>query len=226
MPGREIPLVTSEIYHVFNRGVAGLPSFCNKRNYTRAIETLLFYQNKKLPMKYSHFLSISNALRETFLENLAEEKDFLVEIIAYCLMPNHFHLILKQVNDNGISKFMGNFANSYTRYFNTREDRFGALFQGKFKAVRIETDEQLVHVSRYVHINPYTSYVVKTLAELENYPYSSLPEYLCKTATNYCSKEIILDGFKNIGLYKKYVFDQIDYERELHSIKHLILEEN
>ncbi|MCL5675925.1 MAG: transposase [Patescibacteria group bacterium] len=225
MPGREIPLVSNEIYHVFNRGTAGLPTFYNKRNYIRALETLFFYQSKKLPLKYSHFLKISNSQRELILQHISKEKDFLVEIISFCLMPNHFHLLLKQITDGGISKFMSNFSNSYTRYLNTSANRFGPLFQGKFKAVRIETDEQLIHVNRYLHINPYTSYVVKTREELENYPYSSLPEYLGKSRTNYCAKEIILDNFKSIDSYKEYIFDEIDYERELHNIKHLVLEE-
>ena len=140
-------------------------------------------------------------------------------------MPNHFHFLLKQVANRGISKFISNFTNSYTRYFNTKNKREGALFKGKFKSVRIESDEQLLHVSRYTHLNPYSSYVIKTLEELENYPYSSLPEYLQRSPKGSCQKEIILDQFKNLNSYKNFVFDQANYQRELENIKHLILEE-
>lgn len=139
-------------------------------------------------------------------------------------MPNHFHFLLKQVEEEGTSKFMSNFTNSYTRYFNVKNKRNGPLFQGKFKAIRIETDEQLLHLSRYIHLNPYSSYVVKTLKDLEKYPSSSFPEYLGKSQTSLCSKEIILGQFKNLNLYKKFVFDQADYQRRLEKIKHLILE--
>ena len=76
-----------------------------------------------------------------------------MEIICYCLMPNHLHLLLRQLMDGGISKFMSNFANSYTRYFNTKSKRKGPVFEGKFKAKRIETDEQLLHLSRHIHLN-------------------------------------------------------------------------
>ena len=224
MPGREIPLITNEVYHILNRGIAFQPSFQNKKDYTRAIEALFYYQNKKPPLRYSKFLLLANSKRTQILEKLTQEKQFLVEIISYCLMPNHFHLLLKQLTENGISKFISNFTNSYTRYFNTKHKRTGPLFQGKFKAIRVEINEQLFHLSRYIHLNPYSSYVVKTLKDLENYSYSSLPEFLGKTQTNFCSKEIILDNFKNKSSYQKFVFDQANYQRKLEEIKHLLLE--
>ena len=140
-------------------------------------------------------------------------------------MPNHFHLLLKQIIDGGISKFMSNFTNRYTRYLNTKNDRNGPIFQGRFKAIRIETDEQLLHVCRYIHLNPYTSYVVKTFSNLEKYPYSSFPEYLGKTKREFCNKELILHHFnKDRKDYKKFVFNQANYQRELNKIKHLTLE--
>ena len=225
MPGRKIPLVNNEIYHVLNKGISLQPTFLTKRDYQRALQTIFYYQNQKPPLKYSRFLSLSNKQRETILDNLRKQKLILVEIIAFCLMPNHFHFLLKQVANRGISKFISNFTNSYTRYFNTKNKREGALFKGKFKSVRIESDEQLLHVSRYTHLNPYSSYVIKTLEELENYPYSSLPEYLQRSPKGSCQKEIILDQFKNLNSYKNFVFDQANYQRELENIKHLILEE-
>lgn len=224
MPGREIPLVTNQYYHVLNRGVASQPVFNNKRDYIRAFETLFYYQNKELPLKYSKFLSLSKDERARILEKLAQGKNFLVEIIAYCFMPNHLHLLLKQVVENGISKFMSNFTNSYTRYFNTKNKRNGPIFQGKFKAIRIETDEQLLHLSRYIHLNPYSSFLIKNLNDLTNYPFSSLSEFLGETDIKLCSKQIILGRFKNKNLYQKFVFDQADYQRKLEEIKHLMLE--
>lgn len=224
MPGRLIPIVTNEIYHVFNRGVASQPIFFNKRDYERALEGFLYYQNINPPLKYSRFLLLPVAEKVELLEKFAKEKNFLVEIISYCFMSNHFHFLLRQLRDNGIAKFVGNFTNSYTRYINTKQERSGPIFTGKFKAVRIETREQLLHVSRYIHLNPYTSFAVKTLESLTHYPYSSLSEFLKNTNSNFYSKDIIVSEFKNIKSYKQFIFDQADYQRRLGNIKHMLLD--
>lgn len=225
MPGRKTPLINNEVYHIFNRGVASQPTFLNKRDYQRALESIFYYQNSNPPLKYSRFLSLSVKDRIELLENLVAQKNFLVEIVSYCLMPNHFHFLLRQLKDGGIAKFMSNSINSYTRFFNTKRERAGPLFTGKFKSVRIETQEQLLHVSRYIHLNPYTSFVVKTLEDLEKYPYSSFPEFINKAGSNSCSKDIILTNFKRADLYKQFVFNQADYQRTLDQIKHLAIEQ-
>lgn len=224
MPGRKTPLVNHEIYHIFNRGVASQPTFLNAKDYQRALESFFYYQNSNPPVKYSHFLSLPLIQRSELLERFAKGKNFLAEIISYCLMPNHFHFLLRQLRENGISKFMSNFTNSYTRFFNTKRDREGPLFTGKFKSVRIETQAQLLHVSRYIHLNPYTSYLVKTLDDLQVYPHSSFPEFLNKTSSSFCSKEIILNEFKKKEDYRQFVFDQADYQRSLDQIKHLLID--
>lgn len=224
MPGREIPLVTGQTYHLLNRGIGDQPIFLNSKDYTRGLKTLLYYQNSQVPLRYSFFLRLPKEQRREILTSLEKKKDALIDIIAYCLMPNHFHLLCTQRKDNGISIFMGNFANSYTRYFNTKRTRRGPIFQGKFKAIRIETDEQLLHVSRYIHLNPYTSYLVKTLPQLEQYPYSSFGEYITPQQKDVCQKELILSHFPDGRTYKNFVFDQADYQRQLEKIKHLALE--
>lgn len=224
MPGRAVILANNQIYHVLNRGITSQIIFFNKKSYQRALDIFLYYQNRKISLKYSYLISKSTTERLEILEKLKAEKNFLAEIIAYCFMPNHFHFLLKQTASHGISKFLSNFTNSYTRYFNTKNKRKGPLFQGKFKAIRIEADEQLQHVCRYIHLNPYSSYVVKDFKGLENYPYSSFPEYLGKTDTSFCLKKDILNHFKNKEVYKNFVFNQADYQRRLQSIKKLTLE--
>lgn len=224
MPGRKIPLVTNHIYHALNRGIASQPIFLTKRNYQRMLEVIWYYQNQNPPLSYSHLIRLPIKQKTEILKKLEKTKKFLVEIISLCLMPNHFHLLLKQTQKNGISIFMSNFTNSYTRYFNTKNKRTGPLFQGKFKAVMVETDEQLLHLSRYIHLNPYTSYVVKSLEDIEHYPYSSLPVYLGHSKANLFQKKIILNQFKNVESYKKFVLDQAKYQRKLEHIKHLLME--
>lgn len=225
MPGRIIPLINNQFYHVLNRGVALQPVFLGKRNYERAMEAIFYYQNKNTPLSFSTFLKLSGKRRGELIEEIRSKKDFLVEIISFCLMPNHLHLLLKQLQENGTSIFMSNLTNSYTRYFNKVQKRIGPLFQGKFKAIRVESDEQLLHLSRYIHLNPFSGFVLKNLKELDSYPYSSFLEYLGKKNDGYCSKEIILANFKDEDDYKKFVYDQAKYQKELQKIKYLTLEE-
>lgn len=224
MPGRLIPLVTQQIYHIINRGVASQPVFLRQRDYIRSLETIFYYQNLQPSLRYSFFQRLSSKEREETLLDFSNKRKYIVDIIAYCFMPNHIHLILKQLTNGGISKFMSNYTNSYTRYFNTKKKRSGSLFEGKFKAVRIETDEQLLHVVRYIHLNPYTSYVIKTLDKLANYPYSSLSEYINPGKSNFCNKDLVLSHFSSSKSFWRFVFDQAEYQRELAKIKHLILE--
>jgi len=224
MPIRKIPLVSNEIYHVYNRGVEHRPIFLSKRDYERAFESLTFYQFQNFPYSFSHVIRLPKQEREEILSKLSNKSPRLVDILCFSFMPNHIHLLLKQVIDNGISKCVGNLINSYTRYFNVRHERDGHLFQGQFKAVRIETDEQLMHVSRYIHLNPYSSYVFKDIKDLETYPWTSFPEYIGTASTKICNTTIILPLFPSMNNYKKFVFDQANYQRRLEDIKHLVIE--
>ena len=138
-------------------------------------------------------------------------------------MPNHIHFLLKNLKENGISTFMRKFQDSYAKYFNTKFSRTGVLFQHMFKAVRIETDEQLIHVSRYIHLNPATAYLIE-IEKLRYYPWSSYPYYVNGDSPIYLSKEQILSFFKSPEDYEQFVLDQADYQRELDQVKHLALE--
>lgn len=224
MPGRLTPLVEGEIYHILNRSISHQPLFTGNREYRRALDGMYFYSFNSLPLKFSYFLKLSREKRENIINKLLQGKK-LVEIICFCLMPNHFHFLLKQIAEKGIAEFMSNFQNSYTRYFNTRHKRIGPLFQGPFKAVRVETDEQLLHLSRYIHLNPHSSYVVKNIKDLEKYQWSSFLEYLEKRK-GFCQKEIVLSFYRAPENYKKFVCDQAEYQRELQKIKHLTFEDN
>lgn len=224
MPLRKTPLVTGQFYHVFNRGINKQPIFLNIKEYKRAQQVLRFYSFKSPRIKFSKLLLLSQEDQIKFWGDLQKESYKLVEIICFCFMPNHFHFLLKQQVDNGISRFMSNFQNSYTRYFNTKHEGIGPLLQGQFKAVRVEDENQLLHLSRYIHLNPYSSFVVKEIKDLINYPWSSFPEYLGKAEVGICSKDIILSNFKSIEAYRKFVFDHADYQRKLDIIKHLSLE--
>jgi len=224
MPGRLTPLANGQIYHVFNRGIDHRPTFTDRLELTRGIITIDFYRFVKPPIRLSKFLKLSNEERERVSKNIKDRNDKLIDILAFCLMPNHFHFIVRQLHEKGISKFLANFQNSYTKYFNVKRSRDGSLFLDQFKAVRIETDEQLLHVSRYVHLNPLTSYVVKDFEDLLKYPWSSFGEYINGKSSVF-EISTVMSFFKTPKDYQAFVRDNADYQRELDKIKHLILEE-
>lgn len=224
MPYRKITLATDEIYHIYNRGVAKQPVFNENRDYIRATNLLNYYRFDKPHLRFSYFVRLTNTLKDSFWNNLQKTSQPLVEIISYCLMSNHFHLLLKQLKENGISIFMSNFQNSYAKFFNLKYQRPGPLYQSIFKAVRIENNDQFLHVNRYIHLNPSSSRLVE-IDKLIEYPWSSFPFYLGHIQSPFTKSGLVLDQFKSLEDYQKFVFDQADYQRKLNDIKHLILED-
>lgn len=223
MPYRKVPLVVGETYHFFNRSVAGQPIFDRKRDCQRAIETIEFYLYKNPPLRFSHYDRLPAIEKQSFLFSLRHHPK-QIDLSTFCLMPNHLHFLAKQKEPNGIATFMRNLQNSFARYHNTKYKRSGALFQSMFKAIRIETNEQLLHVQRYIHLNPVTSYTIKQENGLGEYPWSSYPDYLGRQLHFFINPDPILKQFSTIDKFKQFITDQIDYQRQLNAIKHLLLE--
>lgn len=221
---RMLIFAPGETYHVFNRGVERRPIFTDRREFERAIELIRYYRFAKIPMRYSTLNKLPEAIRQSIWQRLEKEARYEVGIIAYCLMPNHFHLLLRQVTNQGISRFIANISNGYTKFFNTRHKRVGPLLQGTFKAVRAETDEQLLHLTRYIHLNPATSFLVQT-DELEQYQWSSLPEYFKNIKNGFCETSFVDFHFKSVDQHRAFVYDQAAYAQELEKIKHLMFDE-
>lgn len=224
MPLRKTVLATGETYHIFNRGVNHQPIFIDKRDYVRAMDILSFYRFNKPPLRFSYYNRLPIDEKLSFFKVLEEKNLKNITLFCFCFMPNHFHFLLRQEKENGISKFLANFQNSYTKYLNIRHNRTGHLLQGQFKAVRIETDNQFIHTSRYIHLNPYTSYLVKTNAQLIDYPWSSLHQYVNTHEKGLCEIEDIIPNFPSKKRYLQFVLDQKDYQRSLKDIGHLLLE--
>lgn len=187
-------------YHIYNRGNRKEQIFLQNRDYERFLEKVLEYKKK-----------------------------FQINILAFCLMPNHFHFLIQQLNQNSISQFFSNLCNSHSRYFNTKYETVGSLFQGRFKAKKIEKDEYIVHLSRYIHLNPLEllNFTGKeTIKELLSYRWSSLPHYL--TANNeIADSSIILNYFSKkdpVLDYKNFVLANIQLKVNP-IISHLTFEE-
>ncbi len=134
-----------------------------------------------------------------------------VELLAYCLMPNHFHLLLYLINDDGVSDLMKRVTGAYTVYYNKKNDRVGGLFQGVFKASRITSEPYLWHISRYIHLNP-----IDTKADYRQYQFSSYQEYVGLRDTPWVSKEKILSMHnENNNNYEEFVADYVDYKKHM-----------
>lgn len=200
------------VYHVFNRGVEKRVIFQDEEDYHLFLYYLYIYLTplEKVLRRY-HTLPI-----RLFNKNVAKD----VDLLAYCLMPNHFHLLIKQKGTVGVSSFMKQISNAYTQYFNHKYKRTGGLFEGRYKAVRIPTDELLTHTSRYIHLNP----VIAGLSKEPEYEWSSYREYVDDSETKLCNVKPVLSHFASVYSYKKFVHDQKDYAKKLHEIKQLIME--
>ena len=220
---RKDALVVGEIYHIFNKSIAEFNIFNNTSEFLRMLNVIRYYQMEKPLIKFSELLrSLKIQLSDvniSFPERPDKEK--LVEIITYCLMPTHIHLILKQLKEDGISIFMNRILNSYTRYFNIKHKRKGPLWESRFRNVLVDSDEQLLHLTRYIHLNPVTASLVD---KPEKWLASSYREYLLKV--NEMDKICKYDGILNIDQisYKDFVEDRISYQRELAKIKNLLIE--
>jgi len=219
---RKITFQDGEIYHVFNRGIDRRSTFTDKKEFERFQKLIKFYRHIDIPIRFSKVNQYPQEVREKILADLYKSRR-MIDILSYCIMPNHFHFLLKQTEEKGISTFISNITNAYTKYFNTKSERTGPLFEGVFKAVHIESEEQLIHVSRYIHLNPVASSIIAD-DELEAYKWSSYPEYLSLSSEEITQKELILNMFKSLNAYREFVNNQIDYAKQLDTIKHLVLE--
>lgn len=202
MPGRLEKLYTNNVYHIFNKSLDNNRIFNNHQLASVFKETMIYYRSSQATISLSRFRMLDeDKYKRKYTHKISFKKHFLVEFLAFCIMPNHFHFLLRQKVDSGISKYVSDVVNSFTRYYNIKNERKGPLFLAPFRARRIETDEVLVHLSRYIHLNPYVSGIVKSMRELESYGFSSYSEYLGKTASSLSEPREILAIFNNESKY-------------------------
>ena len=221
---RKIPLVSGQIYHIFNRSIARQPILLSNRDYQRALNVLAFYSYFKPQLRFSHFKRLADSQKTELMDNLKKLGEMQIELYSFSFMPNHIHFLVKEIREKATSTFMSNFQNSYAKYFNTRNDRNGGLFQQMFKSVLIETDEQFIHVARYIHLNPVTAYILKNVDGLANYPWTSFSAYVGKHNLDFLNKEFLLSFFPSLDHFINFTKDQVDYQRRLDRIRHLLLE--
>lgn len=224
---RRQPLVTGEMYHIYNRGVDKRDIFTDKNDIYRFIESIKeFNQVDKIQSLSNLRKSKSNPqIAALLLSRSFKSKGPLVEILGYCLNPNHFHLILKQNSDDGISKFMHKLSSGYSHYFNSKNNRSGSLFQGKFKSQIILDENYFYKLIGYVNKN----YLVHNIPESKNnLVFSGDYEYE-NNKFNIISKkegENILEVFGGIKKFKKHCDEIVSIIREERGKKSLLEDED
>jgi len=219
MPQRKVIFAENEVYHVFNRSIGNEGILTGKRGLKRFLDLSEYYQfDQKL--RFSKFKSMNQLEQSGYLEKM-KKRSRLVRIYAYALMPNHFHFLLRQVSRRGISSFISKLQNSYAKYFNLKKSRHGGVFQNSFKAKWVENDAQFIHLSRYIHLNPVTSYLVE-FKGLKNCHLTSFPEYFGSSEKKIVDTDFLLKHFGSGGKYSEFVNDQVDYQRKLNLIKRQI----
>lgn len=202
----------NQCYHVFHRGIQKTKIFLEDQDY----QIFLYYLNVYLGDPKVILAKYPNLPIRLQAKNLNNELEF----ISYCLMPNHLHFLLKQSTKEAVSKFMKQLLNAYTFYFNKKYERTGPIFEGRYKAVRITSDELLLHVSRYIHLNPVVAKIVNVP---ESYKWSSHKNFIEKN-NKLIKPESVLGFLKDTKSYHEFVRNQISYAKELDRIKHLTID--
>lgn len=202
MPRTKISI--NEYYHIYNRGNDKKEIFLEERDRIRFMFLLLYFQGGDTV--YNIGRHVSNYVRHSMF-NIDFEKIYKnrkVELLAFAMMPNHFHLILKEKEETGISKYLQRVQNSYTKYINVKKGKTGHLFQWPYQAVHIENNEQLLHLSAYIHRNPRE---IKKWKDKEHiFPWSSFTDYVTENRWGkLLSTELLLTQFKKPDEYKNFV---------------------
>jgi putative transposase len=243
MPYREQQFVDGEIYHVICRALDDNLIFKDVNDYYRGVFSIYEFNNKnsvtiqRRREARARFKKICRCRASTESVEFVDDRDTLVDILAFCFMPNHIHLLLKQIKEDGLHKFMVKFGSGYGRYFNEKHQRKGYVFQNRFKSVHIENDEQLLVVASYIFTNPIAliepgwkekgirNHSVQDVANfLEEYKWSSYRDCIgFKNFPSVTNQEVLL-GIIEKEDYKNAVKEWIEHKKNMGKYSDLVLE--
>ncbi|PIQ66889.1 MAG: hypothetical protein COV95_01700 [Candidatus Zambryskibacteria bacterium CG11_big_fil_rev_8_21_14_0_20_40_24] len=226
---RGIKFAEGEYYHIYNRGVEKRKVFLNLQDWKR-FQTLLYLCNGTKPFAFKDLNikkqkisrgSTSGEIQNLFSVDVGEK---IVAIGAYVLMPNHFHIIIKEIKENGITEFMRKLLTAYSMYFNKRHERVGPLFQGTFKAKHLDYDQYLKYQFAYIHLNPikliepkWKETGIKNLRRassyLKEYTFSSYHDYggITREEIVILNKDEFPVYFKNQYSFKGFLKDWLNF---------------
>lgn len=205
--------VSGGTYHIYNKTADTKILFKDETDF----KTFLFYLFVYLQPLKTVLKSYENLPFRLQIKNLHKE----IDCLAYCLMPDHFHLLLRQTSEDAIPKLMKQLTNAYTEYYNKKYNTHGPLLQGRYKAVGIEKDQQTLQLSRFIHLHPV---VTKLVSHANEYEWSSMNEYENKATESICNKRVILSYYSSEKAHSKFVNDIHEYNEHLPSLRSLVIE--
>ena len=212
---------TGEIYHIYNRGVEKRKIFYNDKDRFRFIHSMFEFNDEAPALNIHYYFGTTKKVKTPTRRTL------LVEILSFCLMPNHYHLLVRQEKDNGITLFMRKLGTGYTNYFNKKYKRVGPLFQGKCKATLVHRESHLIYLPHYIHLNPldlimpeWRSLKVRNtkraLTFLTSYRWSSYLDYINKhNFPSLINRDLILNLYADSSNYAAELeewLESIDFE--------------
>lgn len=211
---RKIQFTEGQFYHIYNRGTEKRKIFLDDFDYQRFLLSMQLMNDEQsdLMSQWKDFKAANpNTDPDSFPRLSLGNRKPLVEFVCYSLLPNHYHFILAQLAEKGIEKFLHRIGVGYSMYFNKKNDRSGALFQGTFKAAEIKPNK-LLYLSAYVNCNA----EIHGIARSDAYCWSSFPEYIKEEEKGLCEngKKVILDNFQGEEDYKKFAKENITHFRE------------
>jgi len=207
---RKVKFVEGEYYHIYNRTISNAPEFKNYNDAKRLALTFLIANSTKSGDAFQQLRNNKNTPQQKIIEIL-NKGEKLTDILCYAIMPDHYHLLLRETKENGVVNFIHRCNTSIAKYLNTKGERKGPVFESRFKSKHIDSNEYLLHLSLYIHLNPLDFLVGKEWREhgiknwndskkhLLNYPWSSLNSFINNNQKNpiISETEIITEQFNN-----------------------------
>jgi len=232
---RNIRFVNEGIYHVYNRSVEKREIFVDDQDRFRFIHDLFEFNDEAPAVNFYYKRPLIQSYEAKPRKIEQQKRKLLVEILAFVVMPNHFHLLLRQIKENGISNFMHKLGTGYTMYFNQKYERAGSLFQGTYKAILVNQEAHFIHLPYYIHFNPldlkfpeWRDREIKNYKQamkfLENYRWSSFLDYIGKkNFPSVTQREFLNEFFEGPENYKKDAMKWLK-EMDLEEIEDFTLE--
>ena len=233
--------ITGQIYHILNRGVDKRKIFLDDGDYLRFIHDLFEFNNTEPVNNLTYYfrkIQYKDSASPYIITQERKERvkrKLLVEILAFCLLPNHYHLLLQPLLDGGVVKFITKLNMGYAKYFNEKYERNGVLFQGRYKSILVNKESHFIHLPYYIHLNAldlkFPGWRNKEIENykaamrfLENYRWSSFPDYIgIKNFPSITQREFLLKLFGESEQYKKDTLEWLK-EMDLEEIKAVALE--
>jgi REP element-mobilizing transposase RayT len=217
---RKLKFVNGEYYHIYNRGV-------DKRIVFESPEELERFFLSMQEFNTSDCIgSIYANSYPQLLRSSAPKSSKLIIFVCYDLLPNHYHFLVRQITEDGVRKFMHKIGTGYTNYFNEKHKRSGSLFQGKYKAIHVDSNEYLLHLSTYINLNHQVHNLEKFGGQASKLFKSSWDEYLGRSQEEICVKDIVLDQFGSRSNYQKFSEEGLERIKESKEIQKYLLEES